>query len=320
MEKAEGYDLHISREFAKRWKKRWVSIKGLSIEITEELISNVTGFKREGFRFFKKICDKDEEGKKLFQEGDLICPFQGGFLRDSLSKPFEEVAKLVIKYITEDGRYQVVKGRHLLGKKVLPLHQVVILLIHHHVLYSILQPIIGIEFRNSHAGGGPISRPPEKQVASSKGFEKANCSGGEVVGEDGEGSNVRDSLDVKFASSLLAMGKGTEGLNRVRKGQGKDFSPHRMKMKELVSNLVVENKVFDHKINVIVNFSKLSLECCLSQIKLDDMLVGKEILEHPKKRNKGYTSGGKRDRFRVLLKDLEATVFNMKVAISGMSH
>lgn len=46
-----------------------------------------------------------------------------------------------------------------LGEKVLPSYQVVILLIHNHIVDNIHHPIIKINFRNSHFCGGIIYKP-----------------------------------------------------------------------------------------------------------------------------------------------------------------
>lgn len=107
----------------------------------------------------------------------------------------------------------------------------------------------------------------------------------------------------------------------MRKGQGKDFSLQRMNSDNIyIYNLVVENTVREHEINSIINFSNMSLERCISHIKIIEMLWNKEIIDQRKKKNKGDICGRNRDKFQILLKYLEATVHNMKGVISIMSH
>ncbi|KAH9329768.1 hypothetical protein KI387_001876, partial [Taxus chinensis] len=246
-------------------------------------------------------------------EGHVGAYWRGGALLKTITSPgFHFKTPFLTQYEPIQVTIQTDKEAEIDGHSILSLYngsavgekgaaftQVVVLLIQNHVLESIPQPIIGIKFRNSHTGGGPISKPPENRLPQ-RILKSQTAQGKRIVGEVGEGSDVKDSLDAKATSTLLAMGKDIEGLNQVRKGQGKDFSPQRMKMEDLVSNLVAENKFIEHRINALVNFSKLSLESCLSQIKLIEMLVGKEIIEHPKKKSEGDTSGGKRDRFQVV--------------------
>ncbi|KAH9329531.1 hypothetical protein KI387_001639, partial [Taxus chinensis] len=112
--RVHGYDSHISNDSAKNWKDTVVRIKGYAIEITEDLIALVTSLSMDDMKYLKKKCSKEEEERHFLKPGEQLVPIHGGYLRYSFRKPYDEVSKIIIKYITLEGRFHLVHSYQLL--------------------------------------------------------------------------------------------------------------------------------------------------------------------------------------------------------------
>ena len=116
-EKFRGFDDEIVHEFALSLVPHTrthatVTIRGLSIEITPELFSRVTTLP------LGLPWSKDEKPigqtakKKLFQDNETPVEDKNGIRRASVPYPWDEVSYQVIKYISCEGRHNIVYGYH----------------------------------------------------------------------------------------------------------------------------------------------------------------------------------------------------------------
>ena len=117
-EKFRGFDDEIAQEFALSLVPHTrthatVTIRGLSIEIkTHEFISRITTLP------LGLPWSKDEKPighaakKKFFQDNETPVEDKNGIRRASIPYPWDEVSYQVIKYISCEGRHNIVYGYH----------------------------------------------------------------------------------------------------------------------------------------------------------------------------------------------------------------
>ncbi|KAH9300951.1 hypothetical protein KI387_012534 [Taxus chinensis] len=101
IEKIQGFDQDTSIKFAHGWRNRVVEYNNIKVEIFEEIISQVTGLSLDKTKFFNKCVDREVEAKNFLDEGENM------------------------EFVTADIKI----ANHT---KAVPLHQGLILLIHHH--------------------------------------------------------------------------------------------------------------------------------------------------------------------------------------------
>ncbi|KAH9318140.1 hypothetical protein KI387_019909, partial [Taxus chinensis] len=68
----------------------------MEMEITEDLIAQITGLSLEGTKFFNKKVDREVETKKFLEEGENLEFVVVGIKVASIPKPFAELAKMVV--------------------------------------------------------------------------------------------------------------------------------------------------------------------------------------------------------------------------------
>ncbi|KAH9291794.1 hypothetical protein KI387_043015, partial [Taxus chinensis] len=174
IERISGYDTRISAKFARLWKDGSITFRGVSYAVNEELIALVTGLDMDGVKFSSKRIDRKVEEAKFVEEGDDLIFTTGGILVSSIPPPFDEIARMMVRYITLEGRgfkvcfphfilksleASIIAVKHSVGS--LPLHQGVILLLHQHFLlhsprHSISTPVAG----SVPSGTPPAVQPP----------------------------------------------------------------------------------------------------------------------------------------------------------------
>jgi len=114
-EKLRGYDDEVARDFALSLipltrVHATIVVRGLSIELTPELISRITTLPL-GVPWRKEDKgDSQIAKKKLFLEGEEPIEDKNGVRRTSLPYPWNEVSYHLIKYISCEGRYSVIMG------------------------------------------------------------------------------------------------------------------------------------------------------------------------------------------------------------------
>ncbi|KAH9308859.1 hypothetical protein KI387_036770, partial [Taxus chinensis] len=162
IEKIQGFEQDLSIKFAQGWRNRVVKYSYIKVEISEEIISQVTRLSIDGTKFFNKWVDREVEAKKFLDEGENLEFVMAGIKLASVPEPFAEITRIAVRYATLERRFFTIPQKHLiflnhfhrnitikfphyllnsLGKSVLevknhtravPLHQRLILLIHCH--------------------------------------------------------------------------------------------------------------------------------------------------------------------------------------------
>jgi len=116
-ERMRGYNDEVARDFSRSLipltrTHATAVVKGLLVEITPELIRRITTLPL-GLPWRKE--DKGNNTlakKKLFLEGEDPMEDKDGVKRGSIPYPWNEVSYHLIKYISCEGRYNVVYGYH----------------------------------------------------------------------------------------------------------------------------------------------------------------------------------------------------------------
>lgn len=116
-EKFRWFDDEISHEFSlsivpHTRTHATIAIRGLSIEITPEFISRVTTFPL-GLPWSKDEKPIGQAAKtKFFQDNETPVGDKYGIRRASVPYPWDDVSYQVIKYISCEGRKNIVYGYH----------------------------------------------------------------------------------------------------------------------------------------------------------------------------------------------------------------
>lgn len=99
-------------EFEKNLERNQIEVRGLKLEVREEVTARVTGLPVEGKRWInRKVNDPSLKGDFLQEEESLVKK-RKGIDRLSLPQPWVDVALYLIKYITCEGRETIVFNYH----------------------------------------------------------------------------------------------------------------------------------------------------------------------------------------------------------------
>lgn len=116
-EKIHGYDEEVAEEFLMSLRPHskthaTVSFRGLTIELTPEFISRVTDLPL-GLPQSKEEKPLGQVAKKtFFQVDEHPAEDKNGVRRTSLPHPWGEVSYQIMKYISCEGRFNIVYGYH----------------------------------------------------------------------------------------------------------------------------------------------------------------------------------------------------------------
>lgn len=98
----------MAMEFAKNLERNHMEVRGLKLEVTEEVITKVIGLPVEGKRWFtRKVNDPSLKGDFL-QESESLVKKGRGIDRLSLPQTWVDVSLFLIMYITCEGRATIV--------------------------------------------------------------------------------------------------------------------------------------------------------------------------------------------------------------------
>lgn len=114
-EKLRGYDDEVTQDFSLSLipltrTHATIVVRGLSIEVTPELISRITTLPLAVPWRKEDKGDSHTAKKKFFLEGEEPIEDKNGVRRTSLPYPWNEVSYHLMKYISCEGRYSVVYG------------------------------------------------------------------------------------------------------------------------------------------------------------------------------------------------------------------
>ena len=116
-DKLQGYDDEVAEEFLQALKPKsqtlaTVSFRGLSLQLTPEHISRITELPM-GLPWDKEERKQSQQAKKeFFPPEEEFSEDKNGVRRTSLSPPWNEVSLQIMKYITCEGRFNIVYAYH----------------------------------------------------------------------------------------------------------------------------------------------------------------------------------------------------------------
>ena len=116
-ERIHGYDDEVTEQFLMALKPHSrthaiVSFRGLSLELIPDFISQITGLPPR-LPWSKEETYLGQVAKKtFFQSGEDPVEDKNGVRRTSLPPPWNVVSCQIMKYITCEGRFNIIYGYH----------------------------------------------------------------------------------------------------------------------------------------------------------------------------------------------------------------
>ena len=105
--------MQVTKQFAETFDGNKAQIRNLTLSITEEFISQVTGLPQVGEKWFKKQHMDDKSWTPYINKPRKICNWVSGVSRSWLKYPWDEIAYLVQKYVTCEGMFSLVFLYHI---------------------------------------------------------------------------------------------------------------------------------------------------------------------------------------------------------------
>lgn len=116
--KLDGHHVDISYRFVLGYDGKASKIGGLVIPTTTRDISLVTGIPEEGEKWFKSTSLDLDGCRKFFSEGYQNIKMSAGALRCCITKENDDILKVIQRYLTCEGRFNMVYAYHIR----LPMH------------------------------------------------------------------------------------------------------------------------------------------------------------------------------------------------------
>ena len=105
--------MQVTKQFAESFDGNKVQIGNLTLFITEEFISQVTWLPQIGEKWFKKQHIDDKSWTLYINKSRKVCNWVSGVSRSWLKSPWDEIAYLVQKYVTCEGRFSLLFLYHI---------------------------------------------------------------------------------------------------------------------------------------------------------------------------------------------------------------
>ena len=115
MERLHGFDARVTKIMVETWHNGKVKIDGVSHQITEGLIAEVTGFPLEGMSFFrdrKMSANAANDFVKNDKEKRKLVKIDSYYDIESIKKIWGHVLRIIIEYITLEPRFDRVRIHH----------------------------------------------------------------------------------------------------------------------------------------------------------------------------------------------------------------
>jgi hypothetical protein len=113
-EKFDGYYEEVALEFAHSFDGERATIGNLTIRISEDIIAQVTGLPQTGERYFKTKYFKDKSWASFVSRSRVATVnWKKGIPRSWLIHPWDELAYLIQKFITCEGRFSIIYLYHI---------------------------------------------------------------------------------------------------------------------------------------------------------------------------------------------------------------
>ena len=115
MEKQHGFDVGVTKVMVDSWSNGRVKIDGVTHQIIEGLIAEVTDFPQEGMNFYrdkKMSANAINDFVKDEKEKDKLVKIDTYYNIESIKKLWRYILRILIEYITLDSRFDRIRTHH----------------------------------------------------------------------------------------------------------------------------------------------------------------------------------------------------------------
>ena len=115
VEKLHGFDPEVTNSMVNSWNNGRVKVNGVSFQITEEVVAEVTGIPMEGFKFYrdKKLSSNAiKDFVKNSKELNKLIKKESFFVTETIKNLWRYVLYGIIEYVTLDPRFDRVRTHH----------------------------------------------------------------------------------------------------------------------------------------------------------------------------------------------------------------
>ena len=113
MHKFSGCNLEVTRQFASTFDGSKAQIGNLILSISDKYISQVTRLPQIREKWFKKQYMEEKYWTPYINKSRKVCNWVNGVSRSWLKSPWDEIAYLIQKYVTCEGRYSLIFLYHI---------------------------------------------------------------------------------------------------------------------------------------------------------------------------------------------------------------
>eukprot|EP01018_Ginkgo_biloba_P038988 Gb_36378 [translate_table: standard] len=111
--KFKGHSEGITRRFVDSWKDGCVIVDKIDFSVSAGLIAEVSGLPNEGEVISREKMNQVSRLTKFIKEKETFCWLDSGIARESLPKPWDRVAMVLMKYLTLEGKFRKLFGHHI---------------------------------------------------------------------------------------------------------------------------------------------------------------------------------------------------------------
>jgi hypothetical protein len=113
LEKFQGFDFDLTMEFAQSFDGKQATVRRLNILVSEESMSRITGLPLQGEKWYKNFKVAPESWIPFLKVPSPLPDLRRGIAREALSSPWDEVVFHLQKFVTCEGRYNLVHHYHI---------------------------------------------------------------------------------------------------------------------------------------------------------------------------------------------------------------
>jgi hypothetical protein len=109
----QGYDTNVTLEFFQNLQGEVSMVRGIQISVTPKILAEVTGLPNMGIQWTGRYTTLKEAVETFTDPGEELDKKGKGLNPSTLREPWKELAGIIQWYITCDGRYDIIRPRHL---------------------------------------------------------------------------------------------------------------------------------------------------------------------------------------------------------------
>ena len=113
LHKFSGYNIEVTRQFVETFDGIKAQVGNLILSIIEEYISQVTRIPQVGKKWFKKQYMEEKSWTPYINKSRKVYNWVSGVSMSWLKSPWDEIAYLIQKYVTCEGRFSLVFLYHI---------------------------------------------------------------------------------------------------------------------------------------------------------------------------------------------------------------